>query len=271
MITVWNRFVQLKGVGKPVQERVQIQAHLVFVFCTCQQVCKDPTPLLFVFSPCQQVCLDPTPVMFVFLSVSTSLPESRPLSCLVSPCQQICQNPGPSHVCCLCQHLCQDPLLSCLFSVPVNRFASVSASLLKSRPLSCLLSFSVNRFAKIQAPLMQRRSALDKVKRIHQFMRDVEDEKLWIQEMMPRATATNYGNSLLSVQLLIKKNHVSAWCLWSVVLRHSLLVLGHWNGRCHFKCGKCIFHASEEKNMLVKNEQAVSCLYTYSVKVWTVV
>ncbi|KAK7104923.1 spectrin beta chain-like isoform X2 [Littorina saxatilis] len=63
------------------------------------------------------------------------------------------------------------------------------------------------RFAKIQAPLMHRRSALDKVKRIHQFMRDVEDEKLWIAEMMPRATATNYGNSLLSVQLLIKKNH----------------------------------------------------------------
>ncbi|XP_076464437.1 spectrin beta chain-like isoform X2 [Babylonia areolata] len=63
------------------------------------------------------------------------------------------------------------------------------------------------RFAKIQAPLMLRRNALDKVKRIHQFMRDVEDEKLWIQEMMPRATATNYGNSLLSVQLLIKKNH----------------------------------------------------------------
>ena len=154
MITVWNRFVQLKGVGKPVQERVQIEAHLVFVFCTCQQVCQDPTPLLFVFSPCQQVCLDPTPVMFVFLSVSTSLPESRPLSRLVSPCQQVCQNPGPSHVCCLCQHLCQDPLLSCLFSVPVNRFASVSASLLKSRPLSCLLSFSVNRFAKIQAPVM---------------------------------------------------------------------------------------------------------------------
>ncbi|KAK7507079.1 hypothetical protein BaRGS_00001930 [Batillaria attramentaria] len=63
------------------------------------------------------------------------------------------------------------------------------------------------RFSKIQAPLMLRRSALDKVKRIHQFMRDVEDEKLWIEEMMPRATATNYGNSLLSVQLLIKKNH----------------------------------------------------------------
>ncbi|XP_035827834.1 spectrin beta chain isoform X1 [Aplysia californica] len=63
------------------------------------------------------------------------------------------------------------------------------------------------RFAKIQGPLMMRRANLEKVKRIHQFMRDVEDEKLWIEEMMPRATSTDYGNSLLSVQLLIKKNH----------------------------------------------------------------
>ncbi|CAG5119810.1 unnamed protein product, partial [Candidula unifasciata] len=63
------------------------------------------------------------------------------------------------------------------------------------------------RFAKIQGPLMMRRANLDKVKRIHQFMRDVEDEKLWIEEIMPRATSRDYGNSLLSVQLLIKKNH----------------------------------------------------------------
>ena len=55
---------------------------------------------------------------------------------------------------------------------------------------------------------MMRRANLEKVKRIHQFMRDVEDEKLWIAEMMPRATNQDYGNSLLSVQLLIKKNHV---------------------------------------------------------------
>ncbi|BFZ11613.1 hypothetical protein BsWGS_14652 [Bradybaena similaris] len=63
------------------------------------------------------------------------------------------------------------------------------------------------RFAKIQGPLMLRRNNLEKVKRIHQFMRDVEDEKLWIAEMMPRASSQDYGNSLLSVQLLIKKNH----------------------------------------------------------------
>jgi hypothetical protein len=39
-----------------------------------------------------------------------------------------------------------------------------------------------DRFAKIQQPLVQRREQLVKVKRIHQFIRDVEDEKLWIDE-----------------------------------------------------------------------------------------
>ena len=62
------------------------------------------------------------------------------------------------------------------------------------------------RFAKIQQPLVQRREQLVKVKRIHQFIRDVEDEKLWIDEKMPQATSTQYGNSLLSVQMLVTKN-----------------------------------------------------------------
>ena len=59
---------------------------------------------------------------------------------------------------------------------------------------------------------MKRRDQLEKVKYIHQFVRDVEDEKLWIQERMPLATSPNFGNSLLSVQLLEKKNHVGFLC-----------------------------------------------------------
>ena len=39
-----------------------------------------------------------------------------------------------------------------------------------------------------------------------QFLRDVEDEKLWIAERLARARSTNYGNSLLSVQMLLGKN-----------------------------------------------------------------
>ncbi|GFS19194.1 spectrin beta chain [Elysia marginata] len=77
----------------------------------------------------------------------------------------------------------------------------------KEEEIEARRALVAERFAKIQGPLMMRRANLEKVKRIHQFMRDVEDEKLWIAEMMPRATNQDYGNSLLSVQLLIKKNH----------------------------------------------------------------
>ncbi|XP_059173308.1 spectrin beta chain-like isoform X3 [Physella acuta] len=77
----------------------------------------------------------------------------------------------------------------------------------KEEEIEARRALVAERFSKIQGPLMMRRSNLEKVKRIHQFMRDVEDEKLWIQEMMPRAANQDYGNSLLSVQLLIKKNH----------------------------------------------------------------
>lgn len=62
------------------------------------------------------------------------------------------------------------------------------------------------RFQKVLAPLQQRRSALEKVKRVHQFLRDIEDEKYWIRERIPLAKNTDYGNSLLIVQKLLKKN-----------------------------------------------------------------
>ena len=39
-----------------------------------------------------------------------------------------------------------------------------------------------------------------------QFLRDVEDEKMWINERLTRAKIPNYGNSLLSVQMLLGKN-----------------------------------------------------------------
>lgn len=56
-------------------------------------------------------------------------------------------------------------------------------------------------------PLMERRSKLERTKRLHQFLRDIEDEKLWIQEKLPQAQSTQYGNSLLSVQMLQRKNN----------------------------------------------------------------
>ena len=91
------------------------------------------------------------------------------------------------------------------------------------------LVFLLCRFAKIQEPLLKRRDQLEKVKYIHQFVRDVEDEKLWIQERMPIATSPNFGNSLLSVQLLEKKNHVSSR------FQPFRLFLSLWDIKYHIK------------------------------------
>jgi spectrin beta len=55
-------------------------------------------------------------------------------------------------------------------------------------------------------PLKIRRIHLDKAKAVQQFIRDVDDERIWIEERMPQATSTDYGDSLLSVQMLQKKN-----------------------------------------------------------------
>lgn len=85
----------------------------------------------------------------------------------------------------------------------------VDLYLCKRSNWNCFPHPFVFRFSRIQEPLLQRRAQLEKVKRIHQFQRDIEDEKMWIEEKMPLATSNNYGNSLLSVQLLMKKTHVS--------------------------------------------------------------
>lgn len=84
----------------------------------------------------------------------------------------------------------------------------------------------MRRFAKIQEPLVKRREQLEKVKFIHQFVRDVEDEKLWIEEKMPLATSSNVGNSLLSVQLLEKKNQVGSTVPLADCKTHDTLGVG---------------------------------------------
>ena len=57
------------------------------------------------------------------------------------------------------------------------------------KPLKFIKCFTLNLYLQVQ-----------------QFLRDVEDEKMWMQEKMPQATGTDYGNSLLSVQMLQTKN-----------------------------------------------------------------
>lgn len=64
----------------------------------------------------------------------------------------------------------------------------------------------VDRFTKIKEPLIQRQIQLQKKKEAFQFRRDVEDEKLWIDEKMPQANYTDFGNSLFNVHSLKKKH-----------------------------------------------------------------
>lgn len=62
------------------------------------------------------------------------------------------------------------------------------------------------RFEQLKAPLLDRQKQLEKKKEAFQFRRDIEDEKLWIEEKLPQANSTEYGNSLFNVHMLSKKN-----------------------------------------------------------------
>ena len=62
------------------------------------------------------------------------------------------------------------------------------------------------RFDELKAPLVMRQRELEKKKEAYQFRRDVADEKLWISDKMPLATAADCGNSLFNVNVLKKKN-----------------------------------------------------------------
>ncbi|XP_037917699.1 spectrin beta chain isoform X4 [Hermetia illucens] len=76
----------------------------------------------------------------------------------------------------------------------------------KIEPIVVKKTTVLDRFEKIKAPLLERQKQLEKKKEAFQFCRDVEDEKLWIDEKMPLATSTDYGNSLFNVNVLKKKN-----------------------------------------------------------------
>lgn len=62
------------------------------------------------------------------------------------------------------------------------------------------------RFEHIKGPLLERQRALEKKKEAFQFRRDVEEEKLWIDEKMPLAQSEEHGNTLFNVLELKKKN-----------------------------------------------------------------
>ncbi len=62
------------------------------------------------------------------------------------------------------------------------------------------------KFERVMAPLEARKKELVQKKQIFQFMRDVEDENIWVEEKMNLVTSEDYGDSLQAVNMLIKKN-----------------------------------------------------------------
>jgi len=63
-----------------------------------------------------------------------------------------------------------------------------------------------NKFQQMLGPLNDKRMQLEKLKKVKQFIRDLEDEKIWIDEHMPSASSTNYGKNMQELQMLQRKH-----------------------------------------------------------------
>lgn len=61
------------------------------------------------------------------------------------------------------------------------------------------------RVASIQQPLEERKLELQRQKRVCQFLRDCEEEHLWIEEKMRQALSPALGSSLVEVNSLQRK------------------------------------------------------------------
>lgn len=58
-----------------------------------------------------------------------------------------------------------------------------------------------------------RHQQLEDSLKLHQFLHDVEDEQTWMREREPLASDTDLGNTLTSVQILLKKHKVCVYTL----------------------------------------------------------
>ena len=72
----------------------------------------------------------------------------------------------------------------------------------------CLSDYSVCRYCELEDPMARRHQQLDDSLKLHQFLHDVEDEQTWMREREPLASDTDLGNTLTSVQILLKKHKV---------------------------------------------------------------
>merc|ERR1712241_178599 len=62
------------------------------------------------------------------------------------------------------------------------------------------------RYRAVLDPLEQRKRELAVKKEVYQFLRDIEDETIWMEEKMNLISSQDYGSSLQDVSMLIKKN-----------------------------------------------------------------
>ena len=60
----------------------------------------------------------------------------------------------------------------------------------------------------------RRHQQLEDSLKLHNFIHEIEDEMAWVREREPLANNTTLGNSLTSVQSLLKKHQVCNNYCW---------------------------------------------------------
>ncbi|XP_030853592.1 spectrin alpha chain, non-erythrocytic 1 isoform X3 [Strongylocentrotus purpuratus] len=80
------------------------------------------------------------------------------------------------------------------------------ASHFKADEISEKEKLVANKVEALRAPLQARKQKLEAAHRLHELLRDVDDEEAWIREKEPLASSTNRGRDLIGVQNLIKKH-----------------------------------------------------------------
>ena len=93
------------------------------------------------------------------------------------------------------------------FSLSLQFFLLLS--LYPSLPPSLLPPPSLPRYCQLEDPMAHRHQQLEDSLRLHQFIHDKEDELRWVREREPLASSSALGNSLTTVQSLLKKHQVT--------------------------------------------------------------
>eukprot|EP00096_Caligus_rogercresseyi_P009860 TRINITY_DN3445_c0_g1_i1.p1 TRINITY_DN3445_c0_g1~~TRINITY_DN3445_c0_g1_i1.p1 ORF type:complete len:1494 (-),score=668.45 TRINITY_DN3445_c0_g1_i1:164-4645(-) len=66
----------------------------------------------------------------------------------------------------------------------------------------------VAKFENLHEPLQRRRENLEDSLIFHELQRDVQDEVLWLEEKIGLSASRDYGNSLVSVESMMKKHQL---------------------------------------------------------------